>query len=226
VPAASRRGQPRLVALLSLGALAAGVCLAGPSAASPASRLPKAVGFTFVDATGDANAVNDQGFLPTDPQQSTPQSAASDDITSVTLARLDDGRKVKGITVTMRLSADPSPGSLYKVSTASAGCSRMQLWLAYEAGGKPVATLVHSCPASSTVMGSEDTQVPITAVLRSKSITWTLLVRQFPRGIAVGTLIGPTNAESRALVGSGKAAVTAPIIDQTPMQNRGYRIGQ
>jgi hypothetical protein len=69
--------------------------------------------------------------------------------------------------------------------------------------------------------------MPIDGKVVGNSIVWTLLVKQLPPGVKLGSVISPALGEVRVIVGAGPvSAVTAPVIDQTPTQTAAYKIGQ
>lgn len=212
---------------LTLAALAA-----TPSLAQAAPALASARPLTWTDAAGDANGLNSQGgLLPAGPDNTaTPVSIASDDITSVTFARTDDSKAVTGLKVTMTLTAAPAAGALYRVTGAADGCSTFWFQYTWTVGGAPLATLRNNCGVTATTTNSVSggtVSTPITAAVVGTSIVWTVPLAQLPAGIIVGSALKPALGEVRAVVGAaGTSLLTAPVIDQTPVQSSTYAIGQ
>src|SRR5437764_12314252 len=132
------------------------VILAAARTASPAlaggKKLAPAVPLSWTDMAGDANGFNDQGGIvpagPTDTAGPAQYDAA--DITGVTFARIDDGKKVLGLTVTMKTSGAPSQGLLYRVTGAAGNCTTFWFQYNWVAGGTPAGTLRHNCVDSTS----------------------------------------------------------------------------
>lgn len=212
------------------------VVVAAALMASPAlaggKKLAPAVPLSWTDMAGDANGFNDQGGIvpagPTDTAGPAQYDAA--DITGVTFARIDDGKKVLGLTVTMKTSGAPSQGLLYRVTGAAGNCTTFWFQYNWTAGGPGNATLRHNCVASTspTAAVSATVSVPIDGKVVGNSIVWTLLVKDLPPGVKVGSVIAPALGETRAIVGAAGApqSLTVPVIDQTATQTATYKIGQ
>ncbi|MCW2571019.1 MAG: hypothetical protein JWO88_1077 [Frankiales bacterium] len=215
-----RRAVPLV---LVVAALAATPSFAG-------GKLKPAVPLAWSDVAGDANGLNDQGGLaPAGPNDTAgPAQMDSADIVGVSFARLDDGKKVLGLTVTMKLSGAPAQGALYRVTGAAGNCTTFWFQYAWTAGGSGTPTLRHNCvtnPDPTSVAGL--VSMPIDGKVVGNSIVWTLLVKQLPPGVKLGSVISPALGEVRGIVGAGPvSAVTAPVIDQTPTQTAAYKIGQ
>lgn len=216
-----RRAVP--LTLLVVSALAATPALAG-------SKLAAAKPLTWTDIAGDANALNDQGgAAPASPGDTAgPAQYDPADVLGVTFSRLDDGKKVLGLTVTMKLTGTPSQGLLYRVTGAAGACTTFWFQYNWPAGGDGVATLRHNCVANPdpTSVGGTTNQ-PIDGKVVGSSIVWTLLVKDLPPGVKIGSVISPGLGETRSIIGGpGTPGATAPVIDQTATQTATYKIGQ
>jgi hypothetical protein len=215
-----RRAVP--VALV-VAALAATPSLAG-------GKLAPAKPLAWTDAAGDANGVNDQGLpAPVPGDNAGPAQYDAADILGVTFARIDDGKKVLGLTVTMKLSGAPSQGLLYRVTGAAGNCTTFWFQYNWNAGGTGAPTLRHNCvdSTSATAAVSSTVSIPIDGKVVGNSIVWTLMVKQLPPGVKIGSIISPNLGEVRTIIGAASAsAITAPVIDQTPSQTSAYKIGQ
>lgn len=217
-----RRAAP--LALLIAAAVAATPALAG-------GKLAPAKPLSWTDAAGDANGLNDQGgLLPAGPNDTAgPVQRSSADVLGVTFARLDDGKQVQGLTVTMKLGGAPDQGQLYRVTGAAANCTVFWFQYAWTAGGSGTPTLRHNCvdSTSPTAAVSNTVSVPIDAKVVGNAIVWTLRVKELPQGVKIGTVITPERGEVRAILGAaGTSLITAPVIDQTAPQTAAYKIGQ
>jgi hypothetical protein len=216
-----RRAVPLVLVVTAL--------VASPSLAG--GKLPAAKALSWTDVAGDANALNDQGGLaPAGPNDTaTPADHSAADVTGVTFARLDDGKKVLGITVTMKLSGAPSQGTLYRVTGSAGNCTTFWFQYSWSAGGAGVPTLRHNCvdSTSPTAAVSNTVSVPIDGKVVGSSIVWTLPVKELPPGVKLGSIVSPALGETRAILGAaGQSVITAPVIDQTPTQTSAYKIGQ
>jgi hypothetical protein len=217
-----RRAVPLTVLLVA--AVAATPALAGGklAAAKPLART---------DIASDANGLNDQGGIsPAGPgETATPSDYSGGDVVGVQFARLDDGKKVLGFTVTMKLSGAPSQGSLYRVTGAAGACSTFWFQYSWTAGGDPTSTLRHNCAPSGspTATVSDTVSVPVDGKVVGNAVVWTVLVKDLPAGVKIGSVLSPELGETRFIVGAaGVSGVTAPVIDQTPAQTAAYKIGQ
>jgi hypothetical protein len=217
-----RRAVP--LTLLVVAALAATPALAG------GKKLAPAVPLAWTDIAGDANGLNDQGGVsPAGPgDTATPSDYSGADIAGVKFARLDDGKKVLGFTVTMTLSGAPSQATLYRVTGAAGACSTFWFQYGWTAGGTGTATLRHNCaPSSDPTAVTGLTNAPIDGKVVGNSIVWTVLLKDLPAGVKLGSVIAPALGETRFIVGAGpESLVTAPVIDQTATQSAAYKIGQ
>lgn len=212
-------------------ALALAALTATPSLAAVTTKagLPAAKPVSWTDVAGDANGLNDEsGLSPAGPSNmATPGSIASDDLLAVTFARLDNSKTVSGLTVTMKLSAPPAAGALYRITGSAAGCSTFWFQYYWGLGASPVATLRHNCGvAASTTSATTTVSVPIDAKVVGSSIVWTLKLTDLPAGIKLGSVLSPTLAEVRAILGAAGTGLTLPTIDQTDVQTATYKIGQ
>jgi hypothetical protein len=165
----------------------------------------------IVDATGDANGINQQfpGLGPNPPTVSTgPADLASADITTVLfstnfLSKRVKGKTVKvpnGFTVTLSLAAAPTPNIEYRVAAAGGDCA--DIFFEYDSsvgtGGSDV-----RCPAA--LPATTDTDYGIKATVSGTKITWIV-----PNGIFHnGTVFSNLNAQTRTV----EVVVTAPQVD-------------
>jgi hypothetical protein len=216
-----RRAVP--LTFLVVAAVAATPALAG-------GKLAPSAPLAWTDMAGDANMLNDQGGIsPASPGDTAgPAQYDAADILGVTFARLDDGKKVLGFTVTMKLTGAPSQGLLYRVTGAAGACSTFWFQYNWAAGGTGAPSLRHNCVANPdpTAVTGTVTQ-PIDGKVVGNSIVWTLLVKDFPPGVKLGSPIAPALGEVRAIIGAGpESLITAPVIDQTATQTAAYKIGQ
>ncbi|MBK5307110.1 MAG: hypothetical protein JJD92_10520 [Frankiaceae bacterium] len=217
-----RRAVP--LSLLVVAAVAATPALAG-------AKLAPAKPLAWTDMAGDANVFNDQGGLAPAPlpESAGPAQWDAADVLGVTFARLDNGKKLLGMTVTMKLTGAPSQGVLYRVTGSAANCTVFWFQYNWTAGGSGAPTLRHDCvdSTSATAAVSNTVSIPIDGKVVGSSIVWTLLLKDLPPGVKVGSIISPALGEVRGIVGAaGTSAVTAPVIDQTPTQTSAYKIGQ
>jgi hypothetical protein len=217
----TRRALP--LTLLIVAAVSATPALAG-------GKLAASHPLSWTDTAGDANAINDQGLpAPVPGDNSGPAQWDAADIVGVTFARIDDGKKVLGLTVTMKLSGAPSQGVLYRVTGAAGACSTFWFQYNWTAGGTGAPTLRHNCveSGSATAAVSDTVSIPIDGKAVGNSIVWTLLVKQLPPGVKIGSVITPDQGEVRGILGAAnESLITAPVIDQTPTQTAAYKIGQ
>jgi hypothetical protein len=145
------------------------VLVATALVASPAlaggKKLPAPAPLSWTDVAGDGNVLNDQGGIaPAGPNDTaTPADYSAADITGVTFARLDDGKKVTGMTVTMKLTGAPSQGTLYRVTGSAGACTTFWFQYSWSAGGAGAPTLRHDCvdSTSPTAAVSNTVSVPI-----------------------------------------------------------------
>lgn len=211
-------------------ALALAALLAAPSFAA-GKKLAPAVPLAWTDISGDANGLNDQGgIVPASPgDTATPSDYSGADVKGVTFSRLDDGKKVLGFTVTMSLSGAPSQATLYRVTGAAAACSTFWFQYTWTAGGEAKPTLRHNCApsGSATAAVSDTVSVPVDGKVVGNAIVWTVLLKDLPAGVKLGSVLSPDLGETRFIAGAaGTSVVTAPVIDQTAGQTAAYKIGQ
>lgn len=196
-----------------------------------AGKLAAAKPLSWTDMAGDANAFNDQGGIApaAPPETAGPAQWDAADVVGVTFNRLDDGKKVLGLTVTMKLTGAPSQGALYRVTGAAGNCTTFWFQYNWAAGGDAKPTLRHDCvdSTSPTAAVSNTVSVPIDGKVVGNSIVWTLLMKDLPPGVKLGSVISPALGEVRGIVGAaGNSVITAPVIDQTATQTSTYKIGQ
>jgi hypothetical protein len=208
---------------LVIATLAATPSLAG-------GKLAPAKPLAWTDVAGDANAVNNQGLpAPIPGDNAGPAQLDSADVLGVTFARLDNGKKVLGLTVTMKLTGAPNQAELYRVTGAAGNCTTFWFQFNWAAGGSGQPTLRHNCvdSTSATAAVSNTVSVPIDGKVVGTSIVWTLLLKDLPPGVKLGSIITPNLGEVRGIIGaSDTSLITAPVIDQTPPQTGAYKIGQ
>jgi hypothetical protein len=217
-----RRALP--LSLFVVAAVAASPALAG-------GKLAPAQPLAWTDMAGDANMFNDQGGIApaAPPETAGPAQYDAADVLGVTFARIDDGKKVLGLTVTMKLTGAPSQGLLYRVTGAAGACSTFWFQYNWTAGGTGAPTLRHNCSpsGSATAAVSDTVSVPIDGKAVGNAIVWTLLVKDLPAGVKIGSVISPDLGEVRGIIGAGpESLITAPVIDQTATQTAAYKIGQ
>ena len=224
----SNRAAMRIRRALPLTFLVVAAVAATPPLAG--GKLAPAKPLAWTDMAGDANGFNDQGgAAPASPGDTAgPAQYDPADIVGVSFARLDDGKKVLGLTVTMKLTGAPSQGLLYRVTGAAGNCSTFWFQYSWPTGGPGVATLRHNCVANPdpTSVGGTTNQA-IDGKVVGNSIVWTLLVKDLPPGVKIGSPISPALGETRAILGGpGTPGATVPVIDQTATQTAAYKIGQ
>lgn len=223
----------RLVTLAVIGSIGALVLSSGAANAVGKSKtkLAKAVVYSFTDPAGDANGINSQGDIaPQDPEMSTPVNQASADIILVTFKRLDDGKVIQGFTVTMTLTGTPDQTTFYRVTSSTDACSTFWFQYSAQVGTTAGGTLRHNCfpvpnPSPTSVVLADTNIVSIPTVVTAHSITWTLLVKDFPKGVKIGKFLSAIRAETRGNAGAAGKGLTAPVIDQTKVQTIDYKIG-
>lgn len=186
--------------------------------------------FTFTDMVDDANALNNQGnVLPVNPEQASAIDMKGADIVSVTYTRLDDRRRVLGMRLSLTLSAPPLPGVLYRVMTTTRNCPILWFESSAAVGATPTWVLRHNCGLRDlgvSVSGGLTTKA-IDGAMKGQTLTWDLTRTAMPAGLAVGAQLNESRAETRLVArAADTTVVTAPVMDQTAVQDMGYRIGQ
>jgi hypothetical protein len=193
----------------------ASVALAGPSFAG--GKLAKAAPLVVKDASGDANAMNNQGgLLPAAPEQSNEStSQKSADIVSFSLGRLDDGKKVKAFVGSLTLAAPPAQGTDYRIRMSTAECSTYFLEYEWAPGLGASGEVRHTCDGGTTA-----TFEPVDAAVSGNTITWTIPIKSLPGTAKLGTVLTVKGAQT-----SVETAVIFPGIDQV-MTDKTFKIGQ
>ena len=123
----------------------------------------------------------------------------------------------------------PAPASSPLVTGAAGNCTTFWFQYSWSAGGNGVPTLRHNCvdSTSPTAAVSNTVSVPIDGKVVGNSIVWTLLLKDLPPGVKLGSTLSPDLGETRFIVGAaGNSVITAPVIDQTATQTSAYKIGQ
>lgn len=215
----SLRAAVALVPVVAL-VMAPGALAAKPKPKPKPKALPAAKALVITDQAGDANGVNSQSHLADGvPSAATPGQRTAADILEVTYSRLDDTRTVLGIVATMKLSAAPDQGTIYRIQASAGDCTTF--WIAYAVppGGAPTATLRENCSGTATTS-------PIQASVKDAVITFTLPFSALPKAIKVGTAITGAFGETKGHVSTPAAGPTVPTIDDTVRSPDTYVIGQ
>jgi hypothetical protein len=188
----------------------AATCLPASAAGAPRPQI--------VDATGDANGINNQGYqgIVPDVSAQTPTDVASADIVSVqfatTYAQRGGQRVITGSTVTMTMSAAPQPYILYRVAVLTQSCAQY-VDLMYADPSTPMATNEVVCqrPPNQPIAY----HVP-PATAHGRTVVWTLPAAAFPAGSKFHQLIAQT--------GTDTAATFLPYYDQAA-SDRAFVVG-
>ena len=207
----------RKTAVLSALALTT-AALSSPAFAAP--KLAKAKVLLVKDTAGDANFLTSQLGVGAVDNVATPTSLKDSDILSFSLARLDNGTKVKAVVATLNLAAAPTSGRDYRIKMASPSCSTYFLEFEWLPGGAlaPAGEIRDNCaplPAGSTANFT-----PVDAVIKGSSIVWTIPISAFTGDVKLGTVLTVKGAES-----SVETVAIAPQIDRVTV-NTTYKIGQ
>ncbi len=201
------------VVLTALAATA--VTLTTPSFAA-APKLPKAKPLVVKDVAGDANGLGGQFGVPTPADNtSTPASVKDADILSFTLARLDDGKTVKGLRATLTLAAPPAQGRDYRIRMSAPGCTTYYLEYEYFPALGGQGEIRDTCDG-----GASATFTPVDAAVVGNSIVWTVTKGAFTGGVKIGTLLQVHGAEA-----SVETAAIFPTLDSARTETT-YRVGQ
>jgi hypothetical protein len=199
--------RTRLLALALVGGLAVAAVPAHAAKAKP----------QITDPAGDANGVNDQGFITGSPLpsgQAGPADLSAADITAVQFAtafvtKKSHGRTVKvptGLTVTMTLAAAPTlPNLIYRVAATSTSCAA----LFFEFSTAPN----DSEPGSARCAAAPPTPSTPVAVksvtVKGNAITWTVPLTSIPKN----TVLSDLNAQTRQVTQTPAIGLTAPQYD-------------
>ena len=194
---------------LALAAVATALLAAGATAA------PKPL--VLEDVTGDANALNDQGFGLGVDNNSTPVSEAAADIVKATLANTFAGKTCTGFTITMEMAADvdPSLPAIYRLlgnTTKNDGI--FQIYLNNGAAAAGESEIRYGA-------GDADTTVPMKtpAKVAGKTITFTVSAKEMKAfGDKPGNKITTFSMEVRG--SSGVSFV--PVIDQLDAADKSF----
>jgi hypothetical protein len=194
--------------LLTTSAALAVAALALPSHA--ATARPQ-----ITDATGDGNAINDQGLgVARVPEQKTPSEYSGGDIKSVVFKTIlvKKGKRMvpNGFTVTMNLAGAPGPQTDYRITAHTANCDA--------AGGE--VRFQYDTPAAGPAGGAQcysttaTKPMPIATskvAVRGTSIVWTLPAKAVPVGTGFTNLAASTRV---VFPGSpSPRSATAPAVD-------------
>jgi hypothetical protein len=213
-------------------AAAAGLAVAAfPAFASgPAAPKPQ-----IVDPMGDANYINGQGILSTNPNQSTaPADASFADILSVTFATTKSTKTVvvikgkkrstktvstpTGFTVTMTLAAAPTvPEIFYRVSASTGSCATVF----FEYSTAPNASPAGSARCAAALPNPSGPIAVTSVAVVGNSIVWTVPLSAFK----VGTTFSSLDAQTRNTLATPVISLTAPQIDEGSSGTT-YTVGQ
>ncbi|HVB27813.1 MAG TPA: hypothetical protein VNE21_07870 [Mycobacteriales bacterium] len=194
-----------------------GAAVGGPSllAASAHAAAVPAPGCTtpkpqVTDVAGDANGINGQAIEPSAPDNMpTPVDIAAADILSVRFATTCSVvhvhkrviKTVTGFTVTLHLSAAPTPGLFYRVVSSSPNCA--SLWFEYDAN---LSATTLRCATSVT--GNTSYAIPKVTISGS-SIVWTVPRAAMGSDLKVGQTLSGLGAQTRG----NAVALVAPQWD-------------
>lgn len=201
--------------------LVAGLAAAGPPAFA-AGKLAPSKPLVITDPAGDANGINDQGgIVPADiPSQGGQGGRTAADILSVSVGRLDNGKKVLGVTATFVLAAAPDQGTIYRLQLSSPECKIF--WLSYNVpiGGPISANVADDCDTAGTTVST-----PLTATVKDKTVTIEAPFTKLNKKIAVGTVLSGAYGETKGHAYTGVRNPTVPTIDQTTTATTTYTVG-
>jgi hypothetical protein len=197
------------------------LALAGPVAlalAAGAASPPLVV----EDATGDANAVNDQGLGQALGQGSagtaTPAQLASADLVKATVANTWAGKRCTGFTVTMELAddVDPSAPLIYRLmghTTRNNGVFQVYLDNS-PAGGGSVLRYGAEEEGETFFLETDDNSVPLAtpAEVKGRTITFRVSDREIA---AIGDKPGNKLYDVELDVRASNGRSFAPLIDAT-----------
>ena len=202
-------------------AAVAAAALATVSVSPSHAATAKFKATSITDAAGDGNGLNGQGLEDT-PSQSTPSDYSGGDIVSIDWTTTGTAKKPTGFQVVMKLSGAPSPGTIYRVTTATADCTTF--WLTYTvfADGPTSGSLQHNCPgftatgttAAVPLLSKTESDPLTTVAVNGSTITWTVPATALPKAIKKGTAITKLSGETRFMAGaSARGGATVPTID-------------
>lgn len=210
--------------LALVAAVTVAVALANVAYAAP--KLPRAKPLVITDPAGDANGINGQGRptisgqqTPDVPSQSTPPAQRSAaDIVQVALDRVDDTKMVKGLKVTMKLSAAPDRATVYRVVFTTAACAYVYFDYIVDAQGQGHTVRQQACS------GAQGYPATPPAKVTGTTIEWLVLFTDPGGNLKVGTEL-TVNAQTRGYFGRAPhPAFTVPQFDETAPGV--YKIGQ
>lgn len=193
------------------------VALSVPAVAAP--RLPALQVLQVPDVTGDANGLNSQAGVV--PVSGGPMGAsvAGADIVSFTLSRRDDGRHVLALVGTLTLAAEPQLSADFRIRMSAPGCT--VYFLEYERTLiGDISYLRHTCTTADAAGNGGATFLAVPAVVKGRTITWTVPVRDLPGRVKVGSVLSVTGAQT-----SGDEVAIGPTLDEVVV-HASYRIGQ
>jgi hypothetical protein len=197
-------------------ALAAATTVVGFAIPSHAATVKPQI----TDPAGDANAINNEGE-PTAPipSQSTPADDSGADIRSVlfqtTFVKKGKKKVATGFTATMKLSAAPTPQTVYRVYANSPVCS----------GTSAIIRFVYE---DSPALGGGDvecfglttsiTYKGVVTTVKGSSITWKVPVSAMRAGTVLSGMYADTRADA--------VAITAPELDGTKTATKPFVVGR
>lgn len=184
-------------------------------------KLPAPKPLVITDKTGDANGINSQSELaPADPSQSGPSQYTAADIVSVTVARMDDGKKVTGFSVMFTLSDAPGTGVIYRLQGSTPNCGTF--WVSYNApiGGSAAGSLRSDCETPGTTVSAA-----MPAVVKDKTVTVQLPFSALPKNVKAMQALTVDLVETKFHFTTPAAAPTVPTIDDADGKDAVYKIG-
>lgn len=195
--------------------------LSGAAAAQAApSTLPASKAVVITDQAGDANGINSQSHVADGvPSVAGPGQRTAADILSVTVGRLDNGKQATGLLLTMKLSAAPDQGTIYRIQSSTPDCT--QFWISYNfpAGGSGAGSMRENCTGTAVTK-------PIPATVKDGVITFALPYAVLPKAVKAGTVISEIFGETKGHASTPAASPTAPTIDDTVVAPAGYTVGR
>jgi hypothetical protein len=217
-----RSSRRTLTAALALVALAASPSLA---AVRKPVKLPASKPLIVTDKAGDANLVNSQSeTLPADPSQAGPGQYGAADIVSVTVARMDDRKKVLGFSVTFALSEAPGQGVIYRLQGSTPSCGTFWVSYNFPVGGTGKGAFRSDCATPGTTVNAA-----MQAVVKDKTVTVLLPFSALPKNVKLGQALTvdlvETKGHADSGLGSPAPAPTVPTFDDADGKDAVYKLG-
>lgn len=181
---------------------------------SPNASAPKP---QVVDAKGDANAINGQGFTSAVPSQATPVQAASMDIHSIQFATDKKGKLAKNLVITMTMGADVAAnelkGGTFRATASLGGCS-----ISFALQQDPALGNLYYGRGCSDDPAAVLSDLPLNGKIKGKTITFSANLKAY--GLKYGALLDTLGGHTRANL----VAVTAPVMDEARSTTT-YKVG-